>query len=1058
MTQYIKHIIDLSGTHLHELADTYGISLKPIDAKGKRYYMGNCPLHDGISNTLFVYPKTGEWTCQECNRMNGRADERLDALAFVKTYSGCPDDEITALCALRDFAGKYEKEDTERRPRQKRVEFTDQYIFETRPFTIPELFLLGSPARAGLAEDGSRVPEWTTEQLNELFDLYALDSYTTPGHDGYSIQYTSSEDFPLFVFLYHTKEGEPYGYIYQPIRKNSDKQESSYRAFPDERAKEIRGMIFSDNGIKGYCLSVLKGDRSMLGAEEKKEEHLMLCSTPIDAINAYMRTRSIKTPRDPSESEECEIASGMERPINIGGSEDTEVVSGSERDRLHVCWVGTSTSRVSNDLVFTLNKVSRRIYICLHQDPKGIRMMNKIAYDNIYVQLVYLPEDMYSGSRGRLKSIQDYFMRYLTHRMTVSQKNWAFTLSIMTARSLKFWAPSLDKEGKPNGQYSIVNDNLMSFLEANGLYTYDDGDKTLSFARINGNRVTVIPPERIEKEAKEILLSYVYNSYQHYSKILVNSIHRSTQIKMKLLLTIKEAKLNFLYEAKHQNFFTFKNGTFRISKDDIRLAEPKEITFNIFEDKTIEHYFEPATSPMFTVSYSKEYQELLDQYNALEKRSEDWFEVKDQIDSFDELEKYVLNDDFNPDQFSFMKYVWNTGRIYWREEKQGVELTDRQKKEYVLHFVNKVWSIGYLLRKYKEESKPILIYLIENDIILYGKSEGRTGKSLLTKSLKALLQICDVDMRNVDLKQKGDTLFSGVRRNYTDLVNLEDFQRTQSIATFFNSVSGTMAARKLNQNVQLIPYIESPKFIVSSNFAPESMDGSIRGRVNFCAFSSYYHAANPSIRQREFSPRMEFGKDLVTDYTQEEMNQLFNFFFACIQVNMKFSEKIEPPMDNINKRTLIESIKQNVFDWMSDYFDEGAEEGCKLNMAIWRSDILEDYKSAFSKAYQDKISVQNLRQKLMKFCEYKRWVLNPTELYRNTSEMQREEYRKSRNGKDDYFWYIQTRPIDEATRIAFENKSIDPLETAINRSYSGSYTGSRQYKVNDRGNNEEAPF
>lgn len=572
------------------------------------------------------------------------------------------------------------------------------------------------------------MPEWTTEQLNELFDLYALDSYTAPGHDGYSVRYTSSEDCPIFVFMYKTEEGEPFGYLYFPIRKGSEKNSTAYRIFPEDMAKSVRNMIFSDNGIKGCCLSVLKGERSMLGAEEKKEEHLMLCSTPIDAISAYMRSRSIKTPREPSESEECEMAVGMERPINIGGAEDTEVVSGSERDRLHVCWIGTTTNRVSNDLIFTLNKVARRIYLCLHQDPKGIQLMNKIAYDNIYVQLVNLPEDMYTGSFGRLKSIQDYFMRYQTHRMTVSRKNWAFTLGIMTARSLKFWAPSLDKDGKPNGQYSIVNDNLMSFLEANGLYTYDDGDKTLSFARIKGNRVTIIPPERIEKEAKEILLGFVYNSYQHYSKTLVNNIHRSTQIKTKLLLTIKEAKLNFLYESKYQNFFTFKNGTFRISKDEIRLAEPKEITFNIFEEKTIEHYFEPASSPMFTVSYSKEYQSLLDRMKTLEKRSDEWYEVKDQLDSFLDWDKYVLNDDFDPDQFSFMKYVWNTGRMYWRDEAQGTPLTDNQKKEYVLHFVNKVWSIGYLLRKYKEESKPLLIYLIENDIILYGKSEGRTGK------------------------------------------------------------------------------------------------------------------------------------------------------------------------------------------------------------------------------------------------------------------------------------------------------------------------------------------
>ena len=44
------------------------------------------------------------------------------------------------------------------------------------------------------------------------------------------------------------------------------------------------------------------------------------------------------------------------------------------------------------------------------------------------------------------------------------------------------------------------------------------------------------------------------------------------------------------------------------------------------------------------------------------------------------------------------------------------------------------------------------------------------------------------------------------------------------------------------------------------------------------------------------------------------------------------------------------------------------------------------------------------------------------------SERERGEYRKGREGKDDFFWYIQTRDLDEETITAFQEKTVEPID------------------------------
>ena len=97
-----------------------------------------------------------------------------------------------------------------------------------------------------------------------------------------------------------------------------------------------------------------------------------------------------------------------------------------------------------------------------------------------------------------------------------------------------------------------------------------------------------------------------------------------------------------------------------------------------------------------------------------------------------------------------------------------------------------------------------------------------------------------------------------------------------------------------------------------------------------------------------------------------------------------------------------------------------------------------------------------MKEKLIKFCNYKHWKLNPVELYRSDSEKRREEYRKSRNGRDDFFWYIQTRELSQNTIDSFMNKTVEPIQVQPQTGYQPNRNKTdRPVEVK---NEEEKPF
>lgn len=883
-----------------------------------------------------------------------------------------------------------------------KVDPVSEYVFEeNESFSAEELKLLGNLKRNVRKEDGSfeESETITSEALMQAFPIRSLKSFTRPAKEGenFSWRICATEEFPIMYWSYVRPDGTVWGKIYQPKADKGNR--FSYFGVKEQN------FIFGDTKTTNYLNMVKRGEAV---DSEKKIENLVIVSGGSDAINTYFN----------------------------GG--------------FNVCWLNSETDILEQWQEMRLRKIAKRITILYDLDETGKKFAYRMAIRYMDFNLAMLPQEMYDSTKGTSKDVKDYFIKWgADERSGYKNQNYfhmdkfkRFGHIVKNSLPLKFWMDKTKevgdtdcKEIKVIGK-EIDNEQMFRFLSAYGIHRYAYDNETYKYVHVKENIVEEINEKNISFVVNQLLRDFIKNSPVYFDKQLLNTINRSNQVKGQSLQNISEIKLDFTYDARYQEYLFFRNGALRITAHEMQMVPLESLPFHLYEDKIIQADFHIEKETLFEIEYSEEYI------------------TADEEKKFPIVDRFALRRNWN--DFSYAQFVYNTGEVFWREKEQGIELTPAQQKEPDLNFVSKVCALGYACRKHKEMKKAYMIMCVEDEINKNGEHNGGVGKSLFYLPLNEVRNVWTRDGQMMDPKKDGDLLYYGVVPGKTDIVHLEDLHKGFPLNVLFNQITGDMTVRKRFSDAITIPYSESPVTVMDSNHKPSDIDKSKRRRTWFCTFSSYYHPADPNLGIPERNPGNEFGKNLVKDYTPEEMNKLYMFFAQCIQTYMHVNEKVLPVMDRVEKGMLINSISQNVFDWMNDFFDEDAETLNKLNVAIWRNDIFEEFKQIYSRTYQDRITVATLRDKLEKFCDFKHWILNPPELYRSESERARKEYRKSRNSKDDFFWYIQTREISEQTLSEFSDKTVEPIEIGTFQSDQPRPVNTpKQYSLKD---GEKLPF
>jgi DNA primase catalytic core len=232
--------------------------------------------------------------------------------------------------------------------------------------------------------------------------------------------------------------------------------------------------------------------------------------------------------------------------------------------------------------------------------------------------------------------------------------------------------------------------------------------------------------------------------------------------------------------------------------------------------------------------------------------------------------------------------------------------------------------IGYMMHDYKAESNAKAIVLCDQKIQVDGEPNGRTGKSLIGKALEKIKNVERVDGKNFGFKP---TFTFQMVKLGTQIIDFNDVEANFNFERLFSVITDGMTIEYKNKSPFVIPFSESPKIMISTNYTIKGIGSSYKDRMFEIEFSDHYSP--------EHKPIDEFGHDFFSGWDADEWNRFDNFMLECLQLYLD-EGLVSCALVNLSQRKLI--------DQTSSQFVEFAEEFIELNKKYNLNTLYDEFK------------------------------------------------------------------------------------------------------------------
>ncbi|MGM9817189.1 MAG: hypothetical protein ACI304_09085 [Lepagella sp.] len=651
------------------------------------------------------------------------------------------------------------------------------------------------------------------------------------------------------------------------------------------------------------------------------------------------------------------------------------IICSGERDAVCVrslgyypIWFNSETYRVSDDEWKDINRYVSTIYNIPDIDPTGVIKGTELALRFIDLHTIWLPSWLsnYRDNRGKpRKDFRDWC------ELRKDKSDFKGLLELATPA--RFW--TIIKNNKTGvSKYSIDISCLHEFLRLNGFYTLKDKHyPTTQFIRIEGNIVKLVTP----KEIRDFVHRWALDTTR--PRELRNLVLSTPTLSASSLEALHEIDPDFTNYTEHSQFFFFPKFTVEVTGSEIIKHDNRGASVGryVWEENVIDHNIK-FLDPMFEITHPDGCYE-----------SED-FDIK------------VL-----PHTSKYFQYLINSSRIFWRKELEtglnemdgneaeqyrqahkfdiaGPLLSAAEIAEQKQCLINKIFTIGFMMHRYKSESRAWAPFVMDNVVGDNDQCNGRSGKSFMFRALSNFTRWLKLSGRNPKLLEN-QFAFEQVNK-HLGIVVVDDCDEYLPFKQFYDNITSDITINTKNVSAYTLNFNDAPKFAFTTNYVPKEFDGSSVGRMLFVVFSDYYHQRtedNDYLETRQI--RSDFDKDLFgSTYTEAEWEADINFILQCVKFYLSVATlpvKIEPQMGNIIFRKYLRDMSDNFREWAEGYFsiDENGY-GDNVNKELMREKVYEDYKK-FSGV--TKITMQKFSKQLKGFCFTCDYIdsLNPEELH-----------------------------------------------------------------------------
>jgi len=233
-------------------------------------------------------------------------------------------------------------------------------------------------------------------------------------------------------------------------------------------------------------------------------------------------------------------------------------------------------------------------------------------------------------------------------------------------------------------------------------------------------------------------------------------------------------------------------------------------------------------------------------------------------------------------------------------------------------------AIGYLLHNYKDSTNAKAVIFLDEK--LSDGAYGRSGKGLVAQAIGKLRKTVRLDGRNFNFSKSFS--FQSVTLD-TAIIEFNDVNKKFNFDKLFSIITDDITVEKKNQNEIIIPFHQSPKIIISTNYTIEGSDDSTLDRQFVIEFSDHYNKSH--------RPIDEFGHRFFDEWSNEEWNNFHNYMIGCMQLYLNRG-LIKCAHVNLEKKKLIDSTCEE----FAEFF-----ENIELGKEFLKKDLFEEFKKEY---------------------------------------------------------------------------------------------------------------
>ncbi len=292
--------------------------------------------------------------------------------------------------------------------------------------------------------------------------------------------------------------------------------------------------------------------------------------------------------------------------------------------------------------------------------------------------------------------------------------------------------------------------------------------------------------------------------------------------------------------------------------------------------------------------------------------------------------------------------------ITLKEESEGVFKTfiwkvsgQNPDRYYTLKSV-----IGYLMHSYQNDSKPKAI-IFNDEMISEDIPNGGSGKGLIHKAMGHIKNIVTEDGKKFDPRSQ----FAYQKANKdTQIFLFDDVPKNFNFENLFSVVTEGMTIEKKGQDAFQIPFKESPKISITTNYTVKGSGASFYRRVFEVEIANYFNDSH--------TPEDEFKHQFFSDWGSDEWAKFDNFMIRCIQFYLK-NGLVESQKVNLEFRKFRDEVGFEFIEFMEAHkFD-----GTPISRKEFRDKFNREYPNASK--YN---TAQKFNRKVHEYCKYYGWT------------------------------------------------------------------------------------